>query len=876
MGSKTYILKKILSYLKSFWKEILGSIIFGSSTAFWILPEILDKKIVQRFFLLDLSPTLVLLVLIGFLFLSFFFRPFLSFFIRWKRNLSFTNPPFTFFDGICLSLGSLILSTTVSKAFLLKDLEVSTEMKWLLWVFSGYLVCWILWVIKKAKSPETKTETARSTIPGDTHFPDDPISDESEDLLGREGFIDALYRQVSTYPFSDSFVFGLYGRWGEGKTSVLNLLKKRLNEDKNNIVFEFDPWNYPSEEALVKGYYSGLYRVFNERYFLPNFKKLLGRYQKTLNSGLKLAGVNFEILSSIVSRDDSLDDLRREINNLIASTKKKVIVIIDNIDRLQDKAELHQVFKLAKLSARFRNTIFILSFDPLVVKEFFKNEISSDSDFLAKIVQAPIHLPSIDQAHIRKFLYYSTPDENYLSGIDRLFQHLKIKGEKVKTFEGVFNSIFEVHIEKYFTTLRDAKRYLNRLYQNLPAIMNEVDLSDFFILELIGIFHPKVYADIWTNPGYYIPVWGIKAYSSPFSYSFSYEDENKKNEQITKHLLELLKNEPRSESLRALLCRLFIQVKIALKESFPNRRGLDPETTLLDQRITNPEVFPKYFMLKTPTSDIPDETISTIITDWNQRGLSDCESRFLENFEKFKKEKKATKFLDKLLNSMTLFNAVTTQAVVSAIYKNISCFSDDRGGDLFASEFGKAEKLMIHLFNDYHPADLVEKDLLKIVQETSSLKLAVLVVHVCDRSNKSGFDRIFENADIKKLQQNLSLRLCQFFIEENRDIFEEEPESYFLILTQWGNYSQKDKEKVNDYVFALIEKNTRYIGKIIKGYCRFGDQTRYDDLIKLYDDNRFYEKIKANTENCFSDKDEKKAIDLFVQVYEERRASLGS
>ncbi len=768
-------------------------------------------------------------------------------------------------------MASLMLSGIALRETLFQSLQISTDVKIFLWIFFGYLFCWTLRMTIRANSTGFKAKTERSATPGDTHFPDDPISDESEDLLGRGGFIDGLFRQVSNYPSSDSFVFGLYGRWGEGKTSVLNLLKKRLIQEDNEIIFEFDPWNYSSEEALVKAYYTGLYQVFNERYCLPNFKRLLDKYQKTLSAGLKFSGVNPEILSGF-SRDESLNGLRDEINDLIMSTGKKVIALIDDIDRLQEKTELLQVFKLAKLSARFKNTIFILSFDPLLVNEFLKDESSSDSKFLDKIVQAPIHLPAIDQANINKFLYYSIPDENHLSGIDRLFQSLKIGSERIKIFEGEFNYIFQTHVEKYFTTLRDAKRYLNRLYQNLPSIVNEINLADFLILELIGVFYPKVYADIWTNPWYYMPAWGDNMYSSPFVL----EDKKIRDEKIKKHLRKFLDNEPRSDSLGAFLSLLFFQVDKSLGGFSSSQRSSDYETTLLEQRITNPEVFPKYFMLKTPSSGIPDETIKTIISIWNSLEFSACELRFLENFKKFQEAKRAAKYLEKLLNSVARFSVVTAKAAVSAIYKNINHFPYLRGAAFFDSEFSKAKNLMLRLINEQVPIGDIEEILRKIVTETTSFRFAICVVSSCAEVKNNSLYRISENTNIEVLKQYLSARLSQFFIEENRDVFEEEePESSLFILAQWGAYSLEDKEKVNGYVFSLIENNAQYIGRIIKGYMQL-DQIRYDDLIELYDENKLYEEIKRDYENSFSDSAEKQAIDLFLTVYEEKRASLGN
>ena len=55
---------------------------------------------------------------------------------------------------------------------------------------------------------------------------DAPITSQSEDLLDRKKFVSDLYEQITHLPYNESFVFGLYGGWGEGKTSVLNLRKQ--------------------------------------------------------------------------------------------------------------------------------------------------------------------------------------------------------------------------------------------------------------------------------------------------------------------------------------------------------------------------------------------------------------------------------------------------------------------------------------------------------------------------------------------------------------------------------------------------------------------------------------------------------------------------
>lgn len=859
------LLEKIKSYFGSHWKEIASFFTLGTAAAFWFIPLILSKKITQSFLLLNLSPTLFLIGFVVFLLLSYSYGHFLSFLVRWKNNISLTKIPFTYFDGICFSLMSSVFFTLIFRETILKDFNPSASMNCFLWISFIYLILWFLVLIIKAVPNEIKTQSGENTVSNDSHFPDDPISDESEDLLGRKDFVDGLYNQVINYPFPDSFVFGLYGKWGEGKTSVLNLLKKRLKENSKCIVFDFDPWNFSSGEALVKGFYSGLYQAFNEEYFLPNFKKLLIKYQKIFTSGFKLAGVNVDIFWS----DNSLDKMRSEIDDLIGTTGKQLIILIDDIDRLQSKEEMHQVFKLTKLSARFKKTIFILSFDPEVVNQFFKNEATTDADFLSKIIQAPINMPPADQAHIDKFLYYSDPDGNHTSAIDQLLQRLKFDREKIKTFEEEFNELYNTNIRQFFATLRDAKRYLNRIHQSLPAVKSEIHLADFFILELIGVFYPDVYADIWTHSWYYLPLWGEQANTSPLAFLKG----EVRNEKIKQHIATLLEDVPQKDLLENLLSALFFNVGEASDGVFGFfGKKFTNEDALLGKRITHPEVFPKYFLLKPPIGELSDEIIETMISTWNELKVPDCEKSFIGALKKFQEEKKATQFFQKLRMFVHLFNQNAAIAVVSAIYKNITFISEGERKSSLYSKFYIAEGLLLALVNTKIPPIQIEEFLKKVIEETPALVLALSVVRYCGDSESRSLCQIYENVDIAHLQQKLSARLSQYFIIENRDIFEEEPVEYGSILSLWGKQSQEDRDKVEDYVFNLIERNSRYIGKIIKNYILFSEEIRYENLVKLYNEDWLHKKIKTNYSDSYSDEKEKLGIDMFLEVFKGRNS----
>ena len=66
-------------------------------------------------------------------------------------------------------------------------------------------------------------------------YNDQPIREPDEDALNRQPFVDKIAELINNYTKAnagknthDGLVIGLEGPWGSGKTSILNLLEKKL------------------------------------------------------------------------------------------------------------------------------------------------------------------------------------------------------------------------------------------------------------------------------------------------------------------------------------------------------------------------------------------------------------------------------------------------------------------------------------------------------------------------------------------------------------------------------------------------------------------------------------------------------------------------
>ena len=88
-----------------------------------------------------------------------------------------------------------------------------------------------------------------STIQADT-----PIKAGDKDDFERQGFAQAISDQLVIGAHSPSMVFGLEGRWGEGKTSLINMISDELEKKQNfdPVILHFNPWIIQGVDTLMK------------------------------------------------------------------------------------------------------------------------------------------------------------------------------------------------------------------------------------------------------------------------------------------------------------------------------------------------------------------------------------------------------------------------------------------------------------------------------------------------------------------------------------------------------------------------------------------------------------------------------------------------
>lgn len=415
---------------------------------------------------------------------------------------------------------------------------------------------------------------------------DRPSSNPQDDLFGHAPFAESLANSICRYPGNDGLVLALYGPWGSGKSTVLSyvryFLEQRPGAEQPAIV-TFNPWWFSGQENLARAFLGQMQAVLPAKN--AKFKKLgdlLGDFAEGVGGLIDLSGMTGgagskigKLVGMITKRKPKdVPALKSEISKILRDAQTRILIIIDDIDRLTPE-ETRQLFTVIKALADFPNVVYLLAFDREVAAQAIEQQSGMPGErYLEKIIQVPFELPPVDRVALRA----------------ALFKRLnEILGD---TSNGLFDqsywtNAFHDGIDPLIQVPRDVVRFTNTLAVTYPAVRGEVNPVDFITLEALRVFLPSLYDVIRTNQDKF----------SGHSRDSRYDGDQRAiaafHEQWAKALPESLRS-----STKALLERIFPkigQIGYGADWLVPWRRSL---------RACHPEVFPTYFRMTVPPGTV--------------------------------------------------------------------------------------------------------------------------------------------------------------------------------------------------------------------------------------------------------------------------------
>src|SRR5712692_1786296 len=235
-----------------------------------------------------------------------------------------------------------------------------------------------------------------------TVLPDRPISELAEDFLDRDAFAQNIADLILHAPPQGSLRIGVYGGWGEGKTSVLKLIHGHLC-DAGHVCVWLTPWISSNREEvveqLVRAIAAELQIDIDKLDVAKGTVQLAERLRKPaaeINIKFKLAE---SVFGPIVQR--YLDKkaagqwyiLLSEIEKGLSG--RKLIVFVDDLDRVRPELVPNMLLTLRE-GLDQPDYFYVMALAPEVIERGLKmvhEGWGGPREFLEKIVELPKYLP---------------------------------------------------------------------------------------------------------------------------------------------------------------------------------------------------------------------------------------------------------------------------------------------------------------------------------------------------------------------------------------------------------------------------------------------------------------------------------------------------
>jgi predicted KAP-like P-loop ATPase len=321
-------------------------------------------------------------------------------------------------------------------------------------------------------------------------------SETTQDFLDFEFLKDSLISIIIDDNLSPSCI-GIYGDWGSGKSSLMQMCMEELNKNKKNLCISFNGWIFEGYEDTKTALIGSILDQINENKKLEEkaketIKDLYNRLDKLklVSSGIKygadflltgglgtLAGLtlstilnkggegvkdlNIDEIKDLLTSEFSNDEVRQNIKNfrmsfgelLNQTNYSRLVVFIDELDRCTPDT-IVETLEAIRLFLFVQNTSFIIGADERHIEYAIKkqypeiegHQINIGKEYLEKIVQYPIRIPPLGEKEIKfyilcLFLQKELSIEEFLKIIDLI---KKGKQDNFFEYELTYKTITEI------------------------------------------------------------------------------------------------------------------------------------------------------------------------------------------------------------------------------------------------------------------------------------------------------------------------------------------------------------------------------------------------------------------------------------------------
>ena len=448
------------------------------------------------------------------------------------------------------------------------------------------------------------------------------------DILDRDKFVSDLYdiicKQFDSSDEVESLTIGLFDEWGSGKSYCVKQLKKLFLDKRQNIIpIETNPWQYfllGDDASVLNGFFADIREAVNKHIGTRRLGNLFQKYAHLFqNSHISYSGFNIHLRTNY-----SHNEIKKKIEKELFEHKKKLLVIVEDLDRMSAD-ELISTLRLLRSCSDFNNVIFLVVCDREKVVELLLQK-NLPQDYLEKFINYEVYMPPVESKKLSDYFIEVIKDkwrnEDFYQKNERLV---------LEQINEIFSKFV---IFKSLKNLRHMKRLLNGIVHKYPSLHGEVNLKDLVFLEILKQRFPYIYTHIVNYPEHYILHTGYKTFGK------TAQERGKALKESLNAFTENLKiSDANMEVAEHILSTLFRHYS----EKWSYRRSES-------YRIDEPKYFYRYFMGQVPATQVRNMEVISIALESCSENLSEKESISLlyENLSKMVSGDKDRDFMQTL------------------------------------------------------------------------------------------------------------------------------------------------------------------------------------------------------------------------------------
>lgn len=282
---------------------------------------------------------------------------------------------------------------------------------------------------------------------------------------------------------------GIYGSWGVGKTIFAEKLFNEFAQAEHICVW-INLWGLSGSDNIVNHYFDSIMGHISKDYYLYQSKSETNQAIKNLISEKLLIPNTLLSVFDIFQKSNTSDISRLEC--AINGPNKKIIVFLDNIERLTASEVLTTLRLINLLDTTKLNIFNIVTYDKIQLGKSLETELNihNGNSYLDKIFIQEHSLPNLD---------FSAVDKTIDNFVEKKFSTLAKSEQADLRKMWSSNQILRNQISQDIHTPRHLLKFLNKFDLIFSSHRADINILDLFTLSYLELKYPNVYDKLKTS-----------------------------------------------------------------------------------------------------------------------------------------------------------------------------------------------------------------------------------------------------------------------------------------------------------------------------------------------------------------------------------------